>query len=217
MALRLSVSATKYLQWRMNNLHFFLYLASKSINQRKMTVLLVIILIVALLAGYVVSVQRNLVKSDELCNNALKQINVQQMSRFDALKALIKIAKEYAEYESETLTKVVAERKINNSANPTVKEVAENEEFLGSLASRLVAIAERYPELKASEGYVKTMEAVNGYEENVRMSRMTFNDTVTRYNNLIRMFPSNLVASMLKFGKREYLAEDKSKTEYPEL
>ena len=178
---------------------------------------IIIIALVVLLVLWGISIQNKLVKSDELCKNALKQINVQQVSRYDALKALVKLTKDYAAYESETLTKVVEARKITSSPSPSVNDIARNEEALSAIRTQIVAVAEQYPDLKANETYIKTMDSVKQYEENVRMSRMTFNDTVTKYNNQVRMFPASLVASMLGFPQREYLAEDTSKNEYPEI
>ena len=178
--------------------------------------LIITIAVIVLLVLWVISVQNKLVKSDEICNNALKQINVQQVSRYDALKALVKLTREYAQYEGDTLTKVIQERKITSSPSPTVADIAGNEAALRDIAGRLIAVAEQYPELKANENYAKTMDSVKEYENNVRLSRMTFNDTVTRFNNMVRMFPGSVVASMLGFSRRDYLAEDVSKTEYPE-
>ena len=179
------------------------------------TTLIVILAIVALLVLWGISVQNKLVQSDELCNNALKQINVQQVSRYDALQALVKLTREYASYESETLQKIIAQRKITASPNPTVEEINANEEALKAVSAKLIAIAEQYPDLKANQTYQQTMADIKQYEENVRLARMTFNDTVTRYNNQVRMFPASLVASILGFAKREYLAEDTSKKDYP--
>ena len=181
------------------------------------TTAIIIIAVVVLLVLWVISIQNKLVKSDELCKNALKQINVQQVSRYDAIKALVKLTREYASYESETLQKVIEARRITTSAAPTVAEINANEAALNSALSRLIAVAEQYPELKANTSYQETMQSIKGYEENVRLSRMTFNDTVTRYNNEVRVFPASLVASLLGFPQREYLAEDTSKTEYPEI
>ena len=62
-----------------------------------------------------------------------------------------------------------------------------------------------------------TMHSIKEYEENVRLSRMTFNDTVTRFNQQVRVFPASLVASMLGFAKRDYLADDVSKKDYPTI
>lgn len=179
--------------------------------------LIIVIVVVALLVIWVVGIQNKLVKSDELCKNALKQINVQQISRFDAIKALVKLTREYASYEADTLQKVIAERKIVSSPNPTVAEINANEAALGSVLGRLIAVAEQYPELKANENYRQTMQSIEKYEENVRLSRMTFNDSVTSYNREVRMFPASLVAGMLGFPQREYLADDISKQDYPEI
>ena len=181
------------------------------------TTLIIILAVVALIILWAIPVQNSLVKADELCKNALRQINVQQVSRYDAIKALVKLTREYAQYEGETLQKVVEARKITASANPTVQEIQANEAALNSALSRLIAVAEQYPDLKASTTYQETMQSIKSYEENVRLSRMTFNDTVTRYNNEVRVFPASLVASLLGFPQREYLAEDTSKTEYPEI
>ena len=175
----------------------------------------IIIAVLVLLVLWGISVQNKLVKVDELCKNALKQINVQQVSRYDAIGALVKLTREYASYEADTLQKVIEQRKITSSANPTVQDINANEAALQEMSARLIAIAEKYPELKANENYAKTMDSIKEYEENVRLSRMTFNDTVTRYNNEVRMFPGSVVASILHFPAREYLAEDNSKKDYP--
>ena len=178
---------------------------------------MIIIAILAVLVLWGISVQNSLVKSDELCKNALRQINVQQMSRYDALKALIKLTHEYASYEADTLQKVIEERKVTSSPNPTAAEINANQASLDSIAARLIAVSERYPDLKANENYQKTMDSIQTYEENVRLSRMTYNDTVTKFNNQVRMFPGSIVAGILGFAQRDYLAEDKTKTEYPEI
>ena len=181
------------------------------------TTLIIVIAVVAVLVLWIVSVQNNLVKSDEICKNSLRQINVQQISRFDAVKALVKLTREYAQYEGDTLQKVIAERNITNSPNPTAAEINANEQAISGTLSRLMAVVEKYPELKANENYKQTMADIKGYEENVRLSRMTFNDTVTKFNNQVRMFPGSVIAGMLGFSAREYLAEDTTKTEYPEF
>ena len=178
---------------------------------------IVILAIVALLVLWGISVQNKLVQSDELCNNALKQINVQQVSRYDAIQALVKLTREYASYESETLQKVNSMRKITASAKPTVDEINANEAALQEMSAKLIAIAEQYPDLKANQNYQQAMQDIKQYEENVRLARMTFNDTVTKYNNQVRMFPGSVVAGILGFAKREYLAEDASKKDYPAI
>ena len=179
--------------------------------------LIIVIVLIALLVLWGIAVQNKLVKSDEFCNNALKQINVQQVSRYDALQALVKLTREYAGYEAETLQKVVAERKLSTAAVPTAADIAANESVLKEIGARLVAVAEAYPELKANQNYQQAMKDIKDYEENVRLSRMTYNDTVTRFNQQVRSFPTSLIAGLLGFAKRDYLAEDTAKKDYPAI
>lgn len=178
---------------------------------------LILILVLAAIVLWVIKTQNLLVRLDEMCKNALKQINVQQVSRYDAIAALVKLTRDYASYESETLQKVVEARKITANASPSVDDINRNEAALKEVSAKLIAIAEQYPDLKANQQYTKTMEEITRYEENVRLSRMTFNDTVTKFNQQVRMFPGSLVASLLHFAPKEYLAEDTTKTEYPAI
>ena len=178
---------------------------------------IIIIVVVALLVLWVISVQNKLVKMDEICNNALKQINVQQMSRYDALKAIVKLTREYASYEGEQIEKMMSARRMVVTATPTAADINANEQILGEISSRINAVAEQYPELKANLNYQQSIADIKTYEENVRLSRMTFNDTVTRYNQTVRAFPASLIAGMLGFAKRDYLADDPSKAEYPDI
>ena len=180
-------------------------------------IIIIVVAVVALLIFWGIGVQNKLVRADEISKNALKQINVQQMSRYDAIKALVKLTREYAGYEGETLEKVIAQRRITSSPNPTVADINRNEQALSGLTAQVTAVAEQYPQLKANEGYLNTMRDIKAYEENVRLSRMTFNDTVTKFNNQVRMFPGSIVASMLGFAAKEYLADDVSKADYPDF
>ena len=173
--------------------------------------------IVVILVLWVISVQNKLVQQDEFCNNSLKQISVQQTTRYDALLTNIKLAREYAKYEGDAFEKIIAQRGITTSPNPTVAEINSNEQVLRQMSAGLYAVSERYPELKANEGFQKTRETYNKYEEMVRLSRMTFNDTVTKFNNQVRMFPGSVIASMLGFSRRDYLADNPEKVDIPDF
>ena len=178
--------------------------------------LLIILAIVALLVLWVIGVQRKLVEKDELCKNALSQIGVQQASRWDALTALVELVKSYNEHEYNTLRDVIAQRK-NITGESTVAEAQAQEQVLTGLVRNINLVAEQYPELKANENYAKAMDSVNLYENQVRLSRMTFNDTVTKYNKEIRQFPTSIVAGILGFNTREYLNEAVGKTDMPSM
>ena len=178
--------------------------------------LIAIIVIVVLLVLWLISAQRKLVNADELSKNALSQIGVQQNSRWDALTALADQVRSYNEHEYNTLKDIIAQRSPIGR-DSSVQDAQAQEAKIEAALKQISVVVERYPELKANEMYNKSMDAVNVYENQVRVSRMTFNDTVTKYNNEVRVFPASLVASLLGFPQREYLAEDTSKTEYPEI
>ncbi len=177
----------------------------------------IVIIVLAALAGFwVMGVQRKLVDFEERYKNALSQIGVQQNSRWDALTALADLTKGYSDHEYRTLMDVVGSR-TNITSSSTAAEVNAQETALNSAFGRLLAIAEAYPDLKANETYIKTMSSVEKYEENVRMSRMVFNDMVTKLNAMIRKFPTSLIAGMLGFSIKEYLQEPAGKTEMPSM
>ena len=108
-------------------------------------------------------------------------------------------------------------RKITSFPVPTAADIDANESVLRELSAKLVAVAEAYPDLKANQNYQQTMASIEKYEENVRLSRMTFNDTVTRFNQQVRSFPTSAIAGILGFAKRDYLADDVTKKDYPTI
>lgn len=179
---------------------------------------LVVFLIFVAVAVFLwfVSTQRELVNLDEKCNNALSQIKVQLNSRWDALLALAKSASAYAKHESETLIKTIQSRQtteVRTAGDVNLQQTAFNE-----VLGRLMAVREAYPELKASDLFEKTMDGVKEYEENVRMSRMIYNDTATRMNRYVRQWPSSFVANLLHFDVKEYLnVDDQKKESMPDL
>lgn len=182
-----------------------------------MTILIIIALLVVLLAGWVMSTQRRLVVMDENINNAMSQIGVQLSSRFDALTALLDLAKGYAAHESQTLIETIKSRRSVITAKSTPQDVLQQEGVISEALGRISMVAERYPELKADKGYAKCMDAVDSYEKMVRTSRLIYNDSVTKLNREIRMFPVSLIAGMLGFRQRDYLEAREDKVDMPSM
>ena len=185
-----------------------------------MSALILILLVIVVLAGfvflYIFKTQRQLVNLDELCKNAMSQIAVQLNSRWDALLALAKTASQYAKHESETLINVINARR--QSQVTTAEEASQQQGELSQVLGKLIAIGEAYPDLKASDLYGKTMDSVNSYEENVRLSRMVYNDTATKMNRMVRQWPSSIVASILHFATKDYLkVDEEQKKGYPNM
>ena len=182
-----------------------------------MTIPIIIALLVVLLAGWVMSTQRRLVVMDENINNAMSQIGVQLSSRFDALTALLDLAKGYAAHESQTLIETIKSRRSVITAKSTPQDVIQQEGVISEALGRISMVAERYPELKADKGYAKCMDAVDSYEKMVRTSRLIYNDSVTKLNREIRMFPVSLIAGMLGFRQRDYLEAREDKADMPSM
>lgn len=181
------------------------------------TTLIVLGIVVVLLVLWVLSTQRRLVVLDENINNAMSQIGVQLSSRFDALTALLDLTKGYAKHESETLIETIKSRRSVITASSTPNDVLRQEGIISEALGRIAMVAEQYPELKANENYAKTMDAVNKYENLVRNSRLIYNDSVTKLNREIRMFPVLLIAGMLGFRQRDYLQEQEDKALMPSM
>ena len=164
--------------------------------------------IIAFLIIWIISVQRKLAGMDENINNAMSQIGVQLSSRFDALTALLDLTKGYAAHESQTLIETIKSRRSDITATSTPEDVLKQEGVISEALGRISMVAEQYPELKANENYTKCMNAVDSYEKMVRTSHLIYNDSVTKLNRELRMFPTSLVGGVLGFSQREYLVTE---------
>ena len=178
--------------------------------------LIIVIIVLALLVLWVISVQRKLVNQDELCKNSMSTIGVQQESRWDALTGMVELIKSYNEHEYNTLRDVIAQRRPIDG-NSSAEEADQQENLMGQVASRLNVVIEQYPDIKANENYAKAMDAVDKYTNMVRTSKMVYNDTATNYTKLIRQIPDSFVASLFGFKVREYLKIEDQKTGMPSL
>ena len=170
-----------------------------------MAVLIIIILLIILLGIWVVSTQRKLVVMDENINNAMSQIGVQLSSRFDALTALLDLAKGYAAHESQTIVENIKSKRSMITAKSTPGEVLQQEGVIAEALGCIAMVSEQYPELKADKSYIKCMGAVDSYEKMIRTSGLIYNDSVTKLNRTVRMIPTSLIAGILGFRQREYL------------
>jgi len=181
-----------------------------------MPYIVVLVAIVAMLVFWTISAQRSFVALDENINNAMSQIGVQLSSRWDALTSLLDLTKGYAAYEYKTITETVKERRsITKDSSPD--DVKKQENIIAEAMGKIVAVAESYPELKADGTYIKTIDAVNQYENMVRTSRLIYNDCVTRLNRAIRMFPASMIAGVLGFSQRAYLDAVDEKANMPSM
>lgn len=166
---------------------------------------IVIAVLVVLLIVWAIGTQRRLAAMDENINNAMSQIGVQLSSCFDMLVTLLDLTKGYAAQESQTVIENVKSRRSAITARSTPDDVLRQEDVIHEAMDRISLVTERYPELKSSENYVKCMNAVDSYEKMVRTSCLIYNDSVTRLNRELRMFPTSLLGGMFGFHQRAYL------------
>ena len=176
-----------------------------------------IIAIVAVIVLWAISTQRRLVVLDENISNTMSQIGVQLSNRFDALTALLDLTKGYARHESETLIETIKSRRSVITAKSSPDDVLRQEGVISEALGRIAMVSEQYPELKANQNYIKTMDAVQTYENMVRTSRLIYNDSVTKLNREIRMFPVSMIAGTLGFRQRDYLEEQAAKADMPSM
>lgn len=179
-----------------------------------MPFLIGLIILIVLLAFGVVSIYNSLVTLRERVDNAKAQIATQIESRWDAIKSLISATKQYSAHEAEVLENV-AESRASIGRGSSVKEMENDQNKLESVVGRLIAVSEAYPDLKASSVYKDTMTSINKFEDNVRNSRMIYNDVVTRYNRKLKVFPSSIIAGMFNFASREYFEGTETKQDMP--
>ena len=178
-----------------------------------MIALLIIIALLVIVGLYIFNTQRELVNLDEMANNALNQISVQQNSRWDAISSLVAMTEKYSKHEHDTLMDVIGQR----TKATTAAEINAQDGALNSVLGRLLAVSESYPELKADGMFNKTMDSINHYEDLVRTNRMVYNDSVTKLNRMVRQWPSSFVASLLRFGLRDYLDIPDEKKDMPPI
>ena len=176
-----------------------------------------IIAVIVIIVLWVISTQRKLVVLDENISNAMSQIGVQLSSRFDALTALLDLTKGYAKHDSETLIETIKSRRIMITAKSTPDDVLRQEGVISETLGRIAMATEQYPELKANQKYIKTMDAVETFGNMVRTSRLIYNDSVSKLKREIRMFPVSMIAGMLGFRQREYLEGQAAKADMPSM
>ena len=166
-----------------------------------------VLLIIILLLLWIISVYNGLVKSRMKVKNAWSQIDVQLQRRFDLIPNLVETVKGYMKHEENTLSKIAELRTSWATAN-TVKEKAELDNQLSSTLKTIMAVSERYPDLKANENFAKLQDELNNTENKLSFSRQFYNDTATMYNTKLEVIPSNIIASIFNFQPEELFKVD---------
>lgn len=163
----------------------------------------VVVAVLILLGLYVVALYNRLVVYRNRVDNAWSQVDVQLRRRYDLIPNLVETVKGYATHEREVFERVT-EARARAIAAGSVGEQAQAEDMLTRALRSLFAVAENYPELRASENFRKLQDELAETEDKIAFSRQFYNDTVLRYNNLTQSFPAVVLAGALGFAPREY-------------
>ena len=172
--------------------------------------------VIVLVILFFVSTYNGLVKLRNMVKDQWAQIDVLLKRRADLIPNLVETVKGYAKHESETLEAVINARNKAVSATTTEDEIKANGELTGAL-SKLFALAESYPDLKANTNFLDLQNNLKETEDKIAYARQFYNDAVLKYKNKLEMFPSNLVAGMFGFKPEPFFEATEAEKENPQV
>ena len=176
------------------------------------TIYIIIIAVIAVLAIGLIAVYNSLVVLRNRVKEAWSDIDVQLKRRYDLIPNLVQAVKGYASHESSTFEKVTQARNMAMSAvGPEQKAEAEN--ILSGTLKSLFAVAESYPDLKASQNFIELQRELSDTENKIQAARRFYNGNVLELNNKVEVFPSNIIASMFGFVKEAFFKIDEGEKE----
>ena len=174
-----------------------------------MLISLIVLAVLVVFAFWGVGIYNGLVTARNAFKNAFAQIDVQLTRRYDLIPNLVEVAKGYLKHERETLEAVIQARAAAVSglaaakANPgdpaAMAALGGAESGLAGALSRLMVVAEAYPDLKANQNMMQLTEELTSTENRIAFARQAYNDSVMAYNNKREVFPSNIIAGMFGF------------------
>jgi LemA protein len=198
--------------------------------QRKTIIILAIVGIILLLClaivGWLTGMYNSLVKLDEGVNQAWAQVQNQYQRRVDLIPNLVEVVKGYAAHEREVFEKVAEARASVGKIQMTpeilrdpqlFRQFQEAQSGLTSALSRLLAVAENYPQLKANENFMQLQVQLEGTENRIAVERQRFNQVVQEYNTKVRQFPASMLAGMYGFGQKEYFKSEPGAEKVPQV
>ena len=166
-------------------------------------VFLILLALLVVLVFYIIGAFNRLVGLRNQVNNAWSQIDVQLKRRHDLIPNLVETAKGYMTHERGTFEAITQARSQAMGAK-NVAEAAKAEGVLGQALSKFLLTVENYPDLKANQNFLALQEELSSTENKIGFSRQNYNDQALFYNNKTQMFPSNIIAAMFGFTKRDF-------------
>jgi len=184
---------------------------------------LVILILLAVVAVLGIGIYNKLTRLRNAIANGFAQIDVQLKRRYDLIPNLVEAVKGYMSHERQTLEAVIAARNVAMAAGKTaaanpgdpaaMKALGGAEGALTGALSRLMVVAEAYPDLKANQNMMSLQEELTSTENKIAFARQAYNDSVTVYNTGREKFPANIIAGMFNFGPAELLESTESAEE----
>jgi len=182
-----------------------------------LTPIIVIAAVVVFLIMFVIGIYNSLIGLRNQVDNAWSQIDVQLKRRHDLIPNLVETAKGYMQHERGTFEAITKARSQAMGAK-TVSEAAKAEGVLADAISKFMLVVENYPDLKANQNFLALQEELTGTENKISFARQNYNDQVLFFNNKTQMFPSNIVAGMFSFAKRDFFeVESAAEREVPKV
>jgi LemA protein len=178
--------------------------------------LIVLVALILLFALAVIVIYNRLVRLRNRCENSWAQVDVQLRRRYDLIPNLVEAVKGYASHERATFEEVTRARTAAQQAQG-VEEQAKAENILTAALGRLFAVAEAYPELRATENFQQLQAQLAEVEQNIVISRQVYNDAVLSYENALETVPTNIVAGMFNFQPRAYFETEDVTREAPSV
>lgn len=182
-----------------------------------MTGLIIVLVVVAVVVLFVISMYNSLIQLRNRVKNAWSQIDVQLKRRHDLIPNLIQTVKGYMTHEREIMENITKYRSQAMDAK-SVGEKAQAEGMLSGALGQLRVQVENYPDLKANQNFLSLQEELTSTENKISFSRQAYNDQVLFFNNKIQMFPSNIIAGMFQFKEEEFFeVEDEKERAVPKV
>ena len=177
---------------------------------------IVIAAVVVVVALVLVSMYNRLVRLRNRSENAWAQVDVQLRKRYDLIPNLVETVKGYAAHERGTFDEVTQARTAAQQAQgPQAQAAAEN--VLTQALGRLFAVAENYPQLRATENFQQLQAQLSETESNIAIARQVYNDTVLTYDNALETLPTSIIAGIFNFRPREYFQTEDADRAAPQV
>jgi LemA protein len=170
----------------------------------KVALIVLAVLVVAALGfgGKFVAVRNDLVTQRESVTAAWSAVDVALQRRADLIPNLVQTVKGFATHETEVFKDIADARAALISGRTPQEKIQANQQLEGAL-SRLLVIAENYPQLRSNENFLRLQDELAGTENRIAVERRKYNETLQRYNTTIELFPNNMVASMSGFARND--------------